>query len=131
MMGVFPAYKCVLISVLGLPLWLLMWMFSRHFAATLVIGCGFAERWYHAGSISQRWGVSLSAARSVLYFPATLIILIVPLSSLLALRPLVGGFHVWRKVFPLAFLFKFSGAAVSMIRSVITAQVGHCVARFR
>ena len=47
----------------------------RHFAAAVLIAHGSALRWYHASSWALSWGVSLIAARFVLNFFATLVIL--------------------------------------------------------
>jgi hypothetical protein len=46
-----------------------------HFAAFVLIALGSAVRWYHVGSWALRLGVSWIAARLVLYFLATFIIL--------------------------------------------------------
>ena len=64
------------------------------------------------------------AARLVLYFFATLIILTVLSFRFMALWPLVGASHVCRKTFILAFLLVLSGPDALIIRSRTLTHVG-------
>jgi hypothetical protein len=98
------------------------WVFKRHFAVIPVIGLGGAAIWYHAGSWVRSCGVSLSASRFRLYFLATFSIRAESFPIRLARCPRVAGFHICRKLFPLAFWIVAGGADRSMSASVTMAH---------
>ena len=94
---------------------------SRHFAAGVLIAQGAVLMWYHVGSQALSWGVSLIAARLVLYFFAILTILVMLLFVGCAFSLCVGAFQLQRKGFIIACFMSPSGTDALMIRSVIMA----------
>ena len=72
---------------------------TRHFALLLFIGAVSATGWYHAGSCVLNVADMWIAARFVLYFLATLSILMMSLFSYRARGPLVGVFQHCKKGF--------------------------------